>query len=308
MTKKWTIANLPELKGQTAIVTGANSGLGFETSKALAGAGASVVMACRTQSKAQAALDAIRAAHPQANVSFAPLDLADQTSVKTFAENFGRQHQNLDLLINNAGVMALPERRTKDGFEMQFGTNHLGHFALTGQLFPLLTATSGARVVTLSSLAHRMGKIRFKDPNWQQGYSKWPAYGQSKLANLMFALELHRRIQAQNLNMMSLAAHPGFAATNLQFAGAEMTGSKLKAVGMKIGNALVSQSQAQGALPTLYAATADAAASGDYYGPDGPMELQGHPAKAFINKNASHVENAKRLWTLSEELTGVAFA
>lgn len=307
MSSKWNIGDIPDLSGKTAVVTGANSGLGFETSKALAGAGAHVVMACRNQDKAQAALDAIKAAQPGASAEVMALDLASQDSIRQFSADLNAQFKQLYLLINNAGVMALPERRTSEDFEMQFGTNHLGHFALTGRLFDLLRATAASRVVTLSSLAHRMGKIRFNDLNWKTGYSKWPAYGQSKLANLMFALELDRRIRAQNLDMRSLAAHPGFASTNLQYAGAEMTGSALKKKGMALGNMLFSQSQADGALPTLYAAVADDAQSGDYYGPDGFMELHGSPKQAFVNKPARDPDNAKRLWSVSEELTGVRF-
>jgi len=308
MAKKWTVADMPDLSGKTAIVTGANSGLGFETSKALAGAGANVIMACRNKDKAQTAVDAIHAENANAKVEVMALDLADQSSVHAFAKAAKAKCKALHLLINNAGVMALPECRTADGFEMQFGTNHLGHFALTGLLFDLLKSTDGARVVTLSSLAHRMGKIRFNDLNWKRGYSKWPAYGQSKLANLMFALELDRRVRAQGLNIESLAAHPGFASTNLQYAGPEMTGSKLKKKGMQLGNVLFSQSQADGALPSLYAAVSENAKSGEYYGPDGVMELQGNPSKAFINNRARDADAAKRLWSESQELTGVSFA
>lgn len=307
MTKQWTLADMPDLNGKTAIVTGANSGLGFETSKALAGAGADVIMACRNQDKAQTAADTIRAFHPNAAVETMALDLADLGSVRSFAQAANKRCPHLHWLINNAGVMALPERRTSEGFEMQFGTNHLGHFALTGLLFERLKATSGARVVTESSLAHRFGKLRFDDLQWQRGYKRWPAYGQSKLANLMFALELDRRIQAQNLNMLSLAAHPGFASTHLQLAGPEMEGAKLVALGMKLGNVVMSQSQEQGALPTLYAAVSEDAASGDYIGPDGFQEIWGHPAPAFINRRARDAESAKRLWSISEKLTGVSF-
>jgi len=307
MTQKWTVADMPDLSGKTAIVTGANSGLGFETSKALAGAGASVIMACRNEQKAQSALDEIRRAHGQAEVETMTLDLADLDSVRTFAAAASQRCATLDLLINNAGVMALPERRTADGFEMQFGTNHLGHFALTGLLFDRLKATPRARVVTESSLAHRMGKIRFHDLQWERNYSKWPAYGQSKLANLMFALELDRRVRAADIDLLSLSAHPGFSATHLQFAGPEMSGSKLATLGMKASNALFAQSQAHGALPALYAATSDAVSGGDYIGPGGFQELQGAPAKAVANSRARDTEVARKLWAVSEELTGVSY-
>lgn len=308
MAEQWTLADMPDLNGKTAIVTGANSGLGFETSKALAGAGAEVIMACRNQDKAQAAADAIQAHHPGAKVEIMTLDLADLGSVRRFAQAAIKRCPKLHFLINNAGVMALPERRTTEDFEMQFGTNHLGHFALTGLLFERLKATAGARVVTESSLAHRFGKIRFNDLHWQRRYQKWPAYGQSKLANLMFALELDRRCQAQKLDIMSVAAHPGFASTHLQQAGPEMQGAKLLALAMKLGNAVMSQSQAQGALPTIYAAVSENINGGDYIGPAGFQEVWGYPARAYINRRARDVETAERLWSVSEDLTQVSFA
>ena len=304
---QWTRADIPALQGRTAVVTGANSGLGFETSKALAGAGATVVMACRNPDKADAAADAVRAAHPRANVNIKLLDLADLDSVQHFADQVHDEYKKLDLLINNAGVMALPERRTRQNFEMQFGTNHLGHFALTGRLFDLLKATPKARVVTLSSLAHRFGKLRFKDPNWERGYSKWPAYGQSKLANLMFALELDRRLRRRGLDIMSLAAHPGFSATHLQLAGPEMTGNRIAGLAMRASNAMFSQSQAAGALPTLYAAVSREVTGGDYVGPSGLFEMQGQPGPAHIARHAKSTDAARRLWELSQTLTGVEF-
>lgn len=308
MGRQWTARDIPDLGGKTAIVTGANSGLGFETSKALAGAGATVIMACRNPTRAESAAEAIRRAHGQADVEIMALDLADLASVRVFAQVANQRCSRLDLLINNAGVMALPERRTADGFEMQFGTNHLGHFALTGLLFERLKATPGARVVTESSLAHRFGRIRFHDLQWERGYSKWLAYGQSKLANLMFALELDRRLRAESIDLFSLSAHPGFSATHLQFAGPEMSGSKIATLGMKASNTLFAQSRDRGALPALYAATSDDVTGGDYIGPGGFQEIQGFPARASVSKRARDPDTAQRLWSVSEALTGVRFA
>ena len=200
--------------------------------------------------------------------------------------------------MNNAGVMALPYRKTADGFEMQFGTNHLGHFALTGLLLDRLLKTNGARVVTVSSGAHRMGRIRFDDPQWEQGYRKWPAYGQSKLANLLVAYELQRRLAAAGAKAISVAAHPGYASTNLQAVGPQMQGSSLLERLMEIGNALFSQNAAMGALPQIYAAVAPGVQGGDYYGPDGIGELWGHPRKVTSNASSQDVNAARRLWTL----------
>lgn len=308
MTQGWRVTDMPDLTGRTAVVTGANSGLGLETARALGGAGADVILACRNTEKGQGAIDDIRRDHPDAELEVMTLDLADLTSVQSFAEAFDQARGRLDLLINNAGVMALPERRTADGFEMQFGTNHLGHFALTGRLMDKLLQTPAARVVTLSSLAHKFGKIDLADPNWQRRrYQKWLAYGQSKLANLMFALELQRRLEAAGADAISVAAHPGFAATHLQFAGPEMTGSHVAKLGMKVSNALLSQSQADGALPSLYAATGPDVAGGDYFGPGGIGELQGAPVKVDPAGRAQRRQLAEDLWRESESLTGVRY-
>lgn len=308
MKQAWTKRDIPDLTGKTAIVTGANSGLGFETTLGLAAAGAQVILACRDRAKTETAMQQIQAQVPQAKLAFLPLDLGELASVRSFAQQFSSTHPRLDLLCNNAGVMALPLRHTKDGFEMQIGTNHLGPFALTGLLLPQLQATPGARVVTMSSNYHRPGQIRFDDLNWKQGpYAKWPAYYQSKLANLMFAFELQRRFEKHNVAAISVAAHPGYAATNLQMAGPEMEDSGFGKLLMRFANTFLAQSAAQGALPSLYAATSAEVQGGDYIGPDGFREMRGYPKKVGFAPQAGDAAAAARLWTLSEQLTGVSW-
>lgn len=252
---KWTAADIPSLKGKFAVVTGANSGLGLETTAGLAAKGATVVMACRDATRAQAAVDALQQRVPDAKIELMSLDLADLSSIRKFAKAVSARHPRIDLLCNNAGVMALPLCRTKDGFEMQIGTNHLGHFALTGLLLPQL---QGGRVVTVASMAHRWTRgMDFDDFNWERKpYRKWDAYGKSKLANLLFTFELARRLQKAGAKLRALAAHPGYSATNLQLAGPEMEKSAIGRTLMAATNALIGQSAAMGALPTLYAAGA----------------------------------------------------
>jgi NAD(P)-dependent dehydrogenase (short-subunit alcohol dehydrogenase family) len=229
------------------------------------------------------------------------LDLASLASVRSFAESFKNTHDGLDLLINNAGVMAPPRRLTADGFELQFGTNHLGHFALTTALLDQMEGREDARVVTLSSTAHKMGRINFDNLNGERRYFRWNAYGQSKLANLLFALELDRRLRASKSTVKSLAAHPGYASTNLQSAAAPLVDRLV----MKVGNAVIAQSDEMGALPQLYAATEPGVEGGIYVGPDGPGEQRGHPTVAQPNGRARDPESARRLWQVSEELTSV---
>ena len=309
MPQSWSVEDIPAQSGRVAIVTGANSGLGLETSVALAGAGARVIMACRNPVKADAALQTVRSRIADADVSLMRLDLASLTSIRDFAHQFLSEHDQLDLLINNAGVMAIPLGRTEDGFEMQIGTNHLGHFALTGLLMNTLQETTGARVVNVASLAHRwtrgldMDDLNFED----RGYNKWDAYGKSKLANLLFTLELQRRLDSKSCGVLAAAAHPGYAATNLQFVGPEQEGSKFAAGFMKIGNALMGQPASSGALPSLYAATADDISNGDYIGPGGFQQLRGSPRKVGRSKAARDEAAAKQLWALSEQLTGIPY-
>lgn len=282
---------VPDQTGRTIVVTGANSGLGEATARALAAHGARVVLACRNVAKGEAA-----AARMSGTVQVRSLDLADLASVRAFAADTGK----VDVLVNNAGVMAVPLRRTADGFELQIGTNFLGHFALTGLLLPMV----GDRVVTLSSGAHRAGRIDLADLNWERRrYRRWAAYGQSKLADLMFAYELDRRLRNAGSSVRSVAAHPGYAATELQ----SHTESAQDGV-MALGNRLLAQSAAQGALPALYAATMPDVAGGDYWGPDGGFELRGYPHRVRSSSASTDTDVARGLWKLAEELTGAPFA
>ena len=302
----WTTAAIPPLDGRVVIVTGANSGLGFETARALARAGARVVLACRDPDRGAAAVQRLRE-EAGADVELAPLDLADLASVRTFAAGFAAGHDRLDVLVNNAGVMAIPRRQTADGFEMQFGTNHLGHFALTGHLLDRLLATPGARVVTVSSMAARGARIRFDDLQGVRHYGRWSAYGQAKLANQLFVLELDRRVAGRGADLVSVAAHPGYAATNLQMVGPQMTGSDLMERVTRLGNTLLAQSAADGALPSLYAATAPDVRGGQFFGPDRLFGMRGSPKRIPFLKAATDTGTARRLWEVSEELTGVRY-
>jgi NAD(P)-dependent dehydrogenase (short-subunit alcohol dehydrogenase family) len=297
----WDVQDIPDQTGRVAIVTGANSGLGFVTARELARAGERVVLACRNLDKGHAAIDRIRAAVPEAQVQLEELDLASLASVRGFADRFKATHDGLDLLINNAGVMGTPRRRTADGFELQFGTNHLGHFALTTALLETMEGRDDARVVTLSSTAHKMGRINFDNLNGDRHYFRWNAYGQSKLANLLFALELDRRLRAAGSTVMSLAAHPGYAATNLQSAGPPLFDRLV----MVASNALIAQSDEMGALPILYAATQPGLEGGTYVGPDSFREQRGHPTIVQPNGRARDPETARRLWEVSERLTAL---
>jgi NAD(P)-dependent dehydrogenase (short-subunit alcohol dehydrogenase family) len=302
---KWTTQDIPDQSGRTAVVTGANSGLGLVTARELARRGARVVMACRNTTKGAEAVKQIQAELPGAELELLPLDLGELSSVAAFADSVrgGAGKDGIDLLINNAGVMASPRRHTADGFELQLGTNHLGHFALTARLIDLVALKDGARVVTLSSGAHKMGRISFDDLQGERHYMRWSAYGQSKLANLLFALELHRRLRAAGSQVASLAAHPGYAATNLQSAAAPAIDRLI----MVASNLLIAQSAEAGALPQLYAATEPKAESGTYIGPDGIGEFRGHPHVCTPSGAARNEETAARLWDVSEDLVGLKF-
>jgi NAD(P)-dependent dehydrogenase (short-subunit alcohol dehydrogenase family) len=293
----WTAEQLGDQTGRVAIVTGSNSGIGFETARVLAAKGATVVMACRSLDKANPKADEIRGAHPNANVEVMELDLSDLDSVRRFAEAFRAKHSRIDLLINNAGIMVPPYGKTAQGFETQFGVNHLGHFALTGSLLDLITSTPGSRIVTVSSVAHYMGAIHFSDLNWEKGYKAQPAYGQSKLANLLFTYELQRRLAAAGKDTLAVAAHPGWTETNLQ----EHAGA------IRFLNRFFAQGPPMGALPTLYAATEPGVNGAEYYGPSGFMEMNGSPKKVKSNKRSHDQNVAERLWNISEDLTGVHF-
>ena len=289
-SSKWTAADLPTLDGKTAVVTGATSGIGLVAARELARAGAHVVLAVRNTKRGEE----LAAAMP-GSTEVRHLDLTDLATVRAFADGWDG---DLHLLINNAGVMAVPEGKTADGFETQIGTNHLGHFALTGLLIDHVTD----RVVTVASGAHRMGRIRLDDLNWERGYKRWPAYGQSKLANLLFTLDLQRRLTEAGSTVRAVAAHPGYASTHLQ----ERTGHRVQNALMAVGNRLFAQSDEAGAWPTLFAATQDLP-GGSYVGPGGPGEARGNPVLVGRSAAASDGETARKLWTLSEELTGVTF-
>ena len=302
----WTTNDIPDLSGRLAIVTGATGGLGLQTALVLAGKGAEVVLAARNPDKGTEAERLIRSRHPKAAVRFDLLDLASLASVQAFAERHLATGRPIDILIDNAGVMALPTRQTTvDGFEMQFGTNYLSHFALVGRLLPLLIAAK-ARVVQLSIVAHRSGHIRLGDLNYQTHYSPWPVYQQSKLAMLMFALELQRRSDANGWGLTSVAAHPGFARTDL-IANGHAGKPGLFARGARLLEAVLSHSAADGALPILMAATLPDPTPGGYYGPTGFQEMKGPPGVAVIKRQARDADVAGRLWTESERLTGVTY-
>lgn len=292
----WTAGEIPDQTGRVVIVTGGNSGLGFETAKALAAKGATVILACRNLTKAQAALEKIRQAVPQAKAEVMPLDLADLASVRAFAQQFQEKYTQLNILVNNAGVMMTPQGETKDGFETQFGSNHLGHFALTGLLMPALRATHRARVVNVSSMMHRFGRMDFDDLHSQRKYDPTRAYGQSKLANLLFTRALNDYFACEGINAVATSAHPGWAATNLQ-------AHEARAAQM---NRYFAQSAQAGALPVLYAATMSAQAN-DFAGPGGFLELRGAPKWVGMTKAARNAADARRLWQVSEELTGVHY-
>jgi len=300
---KWTVADMPSLDGRLAVVTGANSGLGLITARELARSGAEVVVAARNTEKGASAVSEIESDVPSAKLSLEKLDLGSLDSVRSFADRFRAAHDGLDLLINNAGVMAPPRSETKDGFELQIGTNHLGHFALTGLLLAEMEGREDARVVTVSSGAHRFGRINFDDLQSERKYSRWRAYGQAKLANLLFAFELERRLSAADSTIKSLAAHPGYAATNLQSASAP-TFDRLV---MVVTNKVIAQSAEIGALSILYAATYPNLEGGTYVGPDGIGEQRGHPEPVGSGAAARDEANARRLWEVSEELTGVSY-
>jgi NAD(P)-dependent dehydrogenase (short-subunit alcohol dehydrogenase family) len=296
---RWTEADIPDKHGRTAVITGANTGLGFETARALAERGAAVVLACRDLAKAEAAASRIRAVAPQAPVSVVHLDLGSLDSVRAAAGQIGADHERLDLLINNAGLMMPPYGRTADGFELQFGTNHLGHFALTGLLLDRLLAAPGSRVVTISSVGHRAGDIRFDDLQFRRRYRRIPAYGQSKLANLMFTYELQRRLATAGAPTIALAAHPGIVPTELQ----RYLPSWMNA----FGSVMPHQPAALGAGPALRAATDPAASGGEYYGPSGFGELSGFPVLVASSARSHDIHAQYRLWEHSEQLTGIIY-
>ncbi|TNE92407.1 MAG: SDR family NAD(P)-dependent oxidoreductase [Deltaproteobacteria bacterium] len=301
----WTAADIPDQSGRVVVVTGGNGGLGEVTARELARKGAHVIIAARNLEKAAAAEARIREAVSEPSIEVRPLDLSDLSSVRAFASGFDIDH--LDLLINNAGVMAIPYRQTADGFEMQIGTNHLGHFALTGLLLGKLLAAPAARVVSVASNAHRMRQMDMTDLRSDAGYSNWDAYARSKVANLLFTYELQRRLARAQAPVIAVAGHPGYADTDLQFVAPRVAGSKFMGGIMSLGNKLLAQSADMGALPQLYAATHPDVVGGDYYGPGGLGEFRGYPKKVDSSKRSHDTDLQRQLWDQSVELTGVDF-
>lgn len=296
---RWTAASVPDQTGRTAVVTGANSGIGFETARVLAERGAKVVLACRDLGRAEAAAARIAGGGDSDQVGIVRLDLASLASVREAAKELRARHERLDLLINNAGLMYPPYGKTEDGFELQLGTNHLGHFALTGLLLDLMLAVPGSRVVTVSSQGHRAGRIDFGDLQSERRYNRVAAYGQSKLANLLFSYELQRRLAAAGAATVALAAHPGFTRSELT--------RHLPGWMQSVAAVLPFQSAEMGALPTLRAATDPQARGGEYYGPGGPGELRGHPRRVGSSARSRDGAAARRLWDESLRLTGVSY-
>ncbi|MFX1252918.1 MAG: oxidoreductase [Promethearchaeota archaeon] len=298
MTSKWTAENIPDLTGKIAIVTGANSGIGYETARALVHKGATVILACRNKDKGEAAVRQIDQEYLEAKVELMQLDLADLASVRRFADEFTSHYDRIGILINNAGIMTTPFGKTVDGFELQFGTNHLGHFALTGLLLDLLVRTTQARVVTVSSWGHNFGEIDFDDLNPEErNYDRGKAYAQSKLANILFTYELQRRFEGAGVDTIAVTVHPGWTATKL---------SVHRPI-IRMLNPFIGQKPKMGALPTLYAATALGVQGGAYYGPGGWLGLRGYPTKVRSSDRSYDTTVASKLWTLSEELTGVRY-
>jgi NAD(P)-dependent dehydrogenase (short-subunit alcohol dehydrogenase family) len=307
--KNWTADDIPHQAGKLAIVTGANSGIGYHTALELARKGATVILACRNPAKAEDALSRLKAAAPGARAELAALDLSDLKSVRAFAAAFLSRGLALDLLINNAGIMAPLTRKTApDGFELQMATNHYGHFLLTSLLLPALKRAPAPRVVTVASIAHRRARINFDDLESARSYSPFASYGQTKLANLLFAFEFQRRLDKAGVKLLSIAAHPGVAMTSIVVNG--LGGGKHNLLTRFIGlfSPLYMHSEAQGALPTLYAATAPDAAPGGYYGPDGFLEMTGFPVRVDCKPQAKDEAAAARLWDVSKTKTGAEFA
>lgn len=304
----WTAADIPDLTGRVAVVTGGNSGIGLQTARQLAAHGAHVTIAARDIARGEAAAQQIRGWAPGADVDVARLDLADLSSVREFATSWSERNPGgLDLLVNNAGIMATPRRVTPDGFESQFATNHLGHFALTGLLLPALVARPRTRVVSVSSQAHRMGQMNFGDLMGERRYRSWGAYAQSKLANLLFIAELQRRLDLTGISTLALASHPGYAATNLQTAGPRLRNRGWQTRIAELGNRVLAQSAQMGALPSLFAATAPGLPGNSYIGPSGSFEQHGYPQLVGRSNAAKSGADGRRLWAESERLTGVTF-
>jgi NAD(P)-dependent dehydrogenase (short-subunit alcohol dehydrogenase family) len=310
MSEGWTEDDVPEMDDQIAVVTGANSGIGYEVASVFADRGATVVMATRSVDRGEDAADDVRETVPGADLDVRHCDLGDLSAVASFADAFTSDYDELHVLCNNAGVMAIPRTETADGFEQQFGVNHLGHFALTGRLLEVLVDTPGeSRVVTQSSGVHEQGTIDFSDLNREAAYDKWEAYAQSKLANVLFGYELDRRLDQYGFDgVTSVVCHPGYADTDLQYRGPREAGSRVRLWAMRVANRIFAQPPEMGALPMLYAATAGDVEGGEYVGPGGLMGMRGHPEFVRSSEESYDEDVAERLWEVSAELTGVAHA
>jgi NAD(P)-dependent dehydrogenase (short-subunit alcohol dehydrogenase family) len=307
MAKKWTQQDIPDLTDKIFVITGANSGLGYECSKTLAEKGATVVMTARNMQKGEQAKTGILSVQPEATLDLMQLDVGDLGSVRDFVAAFKAKYDRLDVLLNNAGVMAIPRQETPDGFEMQLGVNHLGHFALTGLLLDTITQTPKARIHNVSSSANYMGTINFDDLMGENEYSRWDAYGQSKLANIFFTFELQKRLTTAGYGTIANTSHPGLVIGNLQSNSVEQSGTKLEALGYRFSRLFLAQDIEMGVLPMLYGMTAEDAKGGVFYGPNA-FNLRGYPAEKKVNKEAYDPEALKRFWTVSEELTSVQYS
>jgi NAD(P)-dependent dehydrogenase (short-subunit alcohol dehydrogenase family) len=304
----WTENDTPDQRGRVALITGANSGIGWDNARVLAARGARVLLGARSPERGADAVARIQALHPEADVRLLQVDLSDLDSVARAADEVRSGEERLDLLINNAGLMMVPESKTAQGFEMQLGVNHLGHFALTGHLLPMLQKAASSRVVSVSSNGHKFGRMRFEDLHWERDYSPVGAYAQSKLANLLFTFELQRRLDAAGEAVHALAAHPGGSNTNLGHENPGGLGYSLLHALRPVFERFLLQSAAMGALPTLRAAVDPEAKGGEYYGPDGWGEQRGHPVRVDSNDRSKNLEDARRLWEVSEQATGVKVA
>ncbi|MBX2999563.1 MAG: SDR family oxidoreductase [Caldilineaceae bacterium] len=306
MTQKWTQKEMPNLSGRVVVITGANSGLGFECAKTLAAKGATVVMTARNLQKGEAARQGILQEQPSAALDLMALDVGDLSSIRAFAAAFKEKYDRLDILLNNAGVMAIPRQETPDGFEMQLGVNHLGHFALTGLLLDVITQTPNARIHNVSSSANYTGSINFEDLMGRQNYSRWAAYGQSKLANIFFTFELQKRLTAAGHDTIANVSHPGIVIGNLQANSVQQSGTGFEGILYRVIEPILAQDITMGVLPMLYGMTAEDAKGGVFYGPR-TFNIRGYPAEKQANKAAYNAEALKRFWEVSEQLTGVKF-
>ncbi|QMU55550.1 MAG: SDR family NAD(P)-dependent oxidoreductase [Nitrosopumilus sp.] len=304
MKQKWMFDDIPDLSGKTIIVTGSNSGLGFESIKSLSAKGAETILACRNVNSGKSAKGQILEEYPNAQINVMNLDLADLKSIHSFTDKIGEQHQKIDVLLNNAGIIC-PYKKTLDGFEMQLGTNHLGHFALTGLLLHLLKNAKGSRVVNVSSLGHKFGKLDFDNLMFENGgYSIFKAYGNTKLSNLLFTYELQRKFEKFNVDCIAVAAHPGVAKSNLS---KYIIKKPLYKIGMAIANSIMSQNTSMGAMPEIRASVDPLVKGGDYFGPGGFQEWIGYPITVKSNDASHDLDNAKRLWEVSEKLTKIEY-